>query len=553
MLTGPNISTRLVQATEICKALVLQLAYLSNARVPINRLPSEIFDYMLLFLKDQPLPFPNPDVYDDISYLPSLGLWHRTCLVCRRWRHEVLNTQELWTTIRICDKLDAMYQWTVTWQSRSGVLPLTAIFYATPTDFDNIHMVVWRSLAETHRVSHLYVYEPLLRQALQSLLMQVADHLETFFLISDGWNTNELKCCELPQLQVLSVARSSTMGVWSTRKLRHLSLGFYPEGWMHQWREKELLGFLATLEANTQLEELMLRNFVVPYTRGERWKASTAFPKHRWPIRMPKLKRLFIERCGLGNTQTRRMGDVLDQTLSLPPTCTRFYVMDNMYVAEVCGKPFPFERIAVSSNYIVGTDGVSACILKDIFTRGGLKLPFIDCAQVRELWLQGPPGRNVYDDLYFNNARKSKTILDLQNAVKLVIQPQRLISLWLQRLEDCLPALKELQILMQYHDDRQAILRFLAWRKQNGLQVDTLHFIGDPASDTSEAFNNWKEDPQEFRDQVDRVIFEEVRIPATGSHFKELVSTRLGLPEACKHWSPVSELWQPWTEHVFFD
>ena len=516
---------------------------------------------MLLFLKDHFTPFPNPE-NDDHAVVgpPSSGLWHHASLVCRHWRRQVLGTPGLWTTIKICDDLDAMNQWTTAWQSRSGVLPLTVVFTTyLSNDHLNSHIDILRSLAENRHISRLCFYEDVSERVLKLILTLVAGQLETLFLIAgegsddDPSNLDE-PLCELPRLQVLSVVLSPHLQGWPTGELRHLSLGC-GQG-PQEWRDEYLAGFLATLKANTRLEELMLRDVSVPIT-GERWEAGTALPGHHWPIRMPELKRLFVEESGPAHIaqfwiRVHPMEDVLDQTLSLPPTCTRYYVRVTGLgdIRMGYGKPFPLERIAVSGGDVVGTDGISACILKN-----RSQLPLIDYDQVRELWLQVPYDRSSYNGFHLKNVliTRNKSILDLRNIVKLVIQPQRLISFWLRELESGLPALQELHILMQYHDDRQTILQFLARRKQNGLQVDTLHFIGDPTSDTSEAFNSWKENQQEFRRQVNRVVFEEVCIPATDSYFEELVSTRLGIPEACKHPSPMSELWKPWTEHVSFD
>ena len=539
-----------------CRALVLQLAYISNTRIPINRLPPEIFGHMLLFLKDHFKPFPGLNFHYTPSSRTPLGSWHRASLVCRHWRKEVLGTPGLWTTIKISDDLDITSKWTTRWQSRSGALPLTAVIDASlnPRPDGQVMVDVMRSLVEMYRVRALCVYSRATWEDLRPVLMEVSGHLETLYLIADGRTGSDMLgfeelCCELPRLQELSVIQGLNTQLRPSGELRHLSLACEP--W--KWGIEELRGFLDTLAANTRLEELMLQNVIIRRNAGDaRWNAGTVFPERRWPLPMPMLKRLFVEDV-VGEIDIHPIEDILSQTLLLPPTCTRFYVSGYVNIETGFGSAYPFERLVAASDRIVGTDGISACVF-DYETNGGARIPLISRAEVRELWLQMPSEWIGYDPHGSGGVTDyEKSILDLQNVAKLVIEPQRDISFWLLALEDGFPALKELQILRQCHNDYQAILRFLTRRKHNGLQVDTLRLVGDPSSDTSEAYNSWKENPQEFCSQVNRVVFEEVSLPATGSHFEKLVSTRLGLPEACKSSSPTSQLWQPWTSYVSFD
>ena len=140
----------------------------------------------------------------------------------------------------------------------------------------------------------------------------------------------------------------------------------------------------------------------------------------------------------------------------------------------------------------------------------------------------------------------------MPNIGKLVIV--RNVSHWLAQLVDSFPELKELHILVQFEDDRLPILDFLTQRKQDGKQVDTLHFVGDPTTDDSEAFNTWKEDPSEFRQHVtNEVVFEETRLFLEESTYEEHVSARLGLPEVCKRASSINLVWRPWNDFATLD
>ena len=206
----------------------------------------------------------------------------------------MLGTPGLWTAVRISADLEGMNRWTTTWLSRSGALPLTVMFDTYLTDHHDIQLDILR-FTETRRVSKLCFYRTISDSDLRSILTQVADHLEVLFLIDlsgrfgSRQNFDE-PLCKLHRLRVLSMARvrSRDLRVWSTGELRHLSLGFT----CSEWNYADLRGFLALLRANTRLEELMLHGLQIPRD-DERWKISTAFPEHHWPIRMPKLKRLF--------------------------------------------------------------------------------------------------------------------------------------------------------------------------------------------------------------------------------------------------------------------
>ena len=81
------------------------------------------------------------------------------------------------------------------------------------------------------------------------------------------------------------------------------------------------------------------------------------------------------------------------------------------------------------------------------------------------------------------------------------------------------------------------------------MRVDTLRFVGDPTSDSSEAFLTWKADPWEFRRHTEQVIFEEESShPDLVALWVDFIQEKM--PKACKHPSPFSKVWQPWFKYI---
>ena len=319
---------------------------------------------------------------------------------------------------------------------------------------------------------------------------------------------------------------------------------------MTHLKTQDLRAFFTILETNPRLEELMLSK-ITPDNR-----APFVHECHS-PIHMPKLKRLFVEQI------IRHVVDpilsVVHQTLSLPPTCTRYYnlaELDPRPAAIAAGYiyicAFQVERLVVSSTCLIGTDGTSACVI----TCDPAPEHFMRCIQntkVTELWLHTSLSQTVYNPFggYPEGVVRS-AIKRMNKVTKLVIMCD--ISDWLRDIDDAFPDLKELHIHTYFmaYNDREAILRYLTKRNWIRPLLNTLCFVGDSISHGSKAFNSWKAQPSDFESLANEVIFEDVHPPSDSeeSCFNHFVSTRLGLPDVCKHTSQIHTVWKPWDTYV---
>ncbi|KAI0801965.1 hypothetical protein BC629DRAFT_156975 [Irpex lacteus] len=201
--------------------------HLQNTRVPINQLPPEILRRVLLYLQDT---FPLiPDPLDGPLYSNSAAaLWHRTSLVCRHWRWVVLNTPELWTTIKIRESEEPHFDdgtsdwpWFKVALLRSRTLPLTVRFEtpldSTLSDRADVHSI----LDEVHRIRELRIVtsddvsyrwlRSFLEQSPQKLEVLIFDHGRDH-IVSQRQNVSWT--CELPRLLVLHAASSLAWQFW---------------------------------------------------------------------------------------------------------------------------------------------------------------------------------------------------------------------------------------------------------------------------------------------------------------------------------------------------
>ena len=512
--------------------------YLHNMRLPINRLPSEIFSHILSYFKDSLTPFPHDRIFL-WSDAPPLGSWHRASLVCRRWRQEVLGAPQLWTVIKVNDDSDAVYRWATAWMSRAGALPLAVIFNTTLNRHRSSQKDILKILSEWRRIHAICFYKEVQRKKLKTILKRVAGHLETLYVLAKSTYRQADLPYIFPRLQVLSVTRSSDWRMWSMHGLRYLCLA---SGSTYGWNVDVLDRFYNLLVNNAQLEELMLETIGIDIAEDD-WNQVLSIVDSYTPVHMPCLRRLWIREqdhyYGL-----RPMIEFLGNALDLPPACARFYMTRNL--SPRGARFYPVTRLVVNtSGTFVGTDGTTVGVL-EAYGLGPRPVQPIDCAQVQELWLHTDLDRSPGDVLDWDGATLIK---DMTNVTKLVIE--RKIQFWLQALEQSLPALKELHVLPQQDCERQAILRFLTHRKQNGLMVDSLRLIGDPSSRRSyRVFNSWKGISHDFSCQTNQVILEELHMPEW-TYYRDTVVERLGLPEACKHPSPTSTIWQPVTSRLF--
>lgn len=529
--------------------LQYRLFYMHNQRSRINCLPPEVLSRIFLHLQDPFVPLPSPE---DIVDPPPAGRWHRVNSVCRHWRQVALDTTELWTTIRVCgrtmQRFDERYwscQWSPLSLSRSGVLPLT-IDLDTLINEPLVKRDISRLVDEADRIQELRCTGFMDLEVLKEIL-STARRLKTLLVIH-GWSAAEdrvlkILSCELPELRTLSVVMQPIWQAWSFRNLRHLCFI------RQKWDSNAVRGFFAILQANVHLEELLLFEITVS---EEALDNTAEFIKQSSPLRVPRLKRLFVHEWHTDGAPifVYPMITVLSQSLELPTSCTRFNILitdtyatrlDNFDRREAFAA---VERLFISPMSLIGTDGVSACIIQrcKYDTRILRSIPLL-C--VRELWLGGSSDADGYQGTmpFTLNA-----ITDMQNVVKLVLV--RDVSFWIYSIGDSFPALKELHILMQSHGDGRDILRFLKNRKRKGLQVDTLRFIGDPKTQAGQAFMSWKRSSWKFARPTGQVIFEEIR---GYKNDEELLSERLGLPENCKNPLPINNVWQPWSHYSILD
>ena len=454
--------------------------------------------------------------------------------------------QGLWTTVKVNGA--ATREWAAPWLSRSGVLPISLCFDTSSNDelrtfVEDVPWILDRgrhiNVLRFHRIIHPHSLETILQHLagqLEILMVPLPRHRVPFDIPRSTH--------ELPRLEFLSVAQKTVWRYWSMRELRHLSL-------MSQWLEiEDVRGLLAILAATPRLEELMLYEL---YVSPEHCREFFSLIKEdRSPVHMSRLRRLFIHQKDRAAVGTLSL--VFSGKLTFTPTCVQYYIMIDSGFGNIIANddrvpPIPAKRLALATKYVIGTDGVSTWLI----TRNSALDPIgcINNSQVQELWLRDSSwaADQVVNDL--SSSPETTCIKEMDNVVKLVLVQN--VPHWLTESISHLPALKELHILVQFKDDRQPILEFLAQRKLAGREVCTLHFVGDPTSDDSEAFNAWREDPSEFRRHTtNEVVFEEVRL-LSKSTYEEHVSARLGLPEACKHTSPVNMLWRPWNSFATLD
>ena len=406
-------------------------------------------------------------------------------------------------------------------------------------------------LSEVARIRTVCAYRAIDLRSLTPIFPHLAGQLETLMVVIGptepfrSRNVRNLRV-KLPRLRTLSIAHTAVWRAWTMRELRHLSLT------SQRWEIEDLRAFFTILKTNPRLEELMLSK-ITPGDRGAFIQGTHP------PIHMPKLKRLFVEQFTKDDIYP--IFSIVHRTLSLPPTCTRYYhlvepgplpvttTFDNRYVY-----PVPVERVVMSSRFLIGTDGISACIIEREMSPFHF-MQWIEDTRVKELWLDKSlpkPFRSAFGINMPPEETARSAIRRMNKVTKLVIM--RDIVYWLESIENDFPDLIELHIHTYYmsQSDRAVVDQFLARRKRYGLQLNTLHIVGPPDSHGCEVFNNWRAQSSDVEPLADEVIFEKVR-PRLGSEqaqFNRFVSTRLGLPEVCKHTSKIHTVWKPWNAYI---
>lgn len=510
--------------------------YMHNEQARINCLPSEILSCVFVYLMDPPTRLPHPGPERRIEIPPSTGEWSRASLVCRYWRQVALSTPELWTMIQVLpDDTEGLglWPWASVALSRSGVLPIRLHTYVEDIPEEDMSRLV----DEAHRIKELWFIRHIDSKYLEPLFAK-ALQLETLLLTAeDNYPTSEEFPCQFLHLRALSISHHTIWRSWSMRELRHLSLV------KQKWRSADVRPFFVVLEVNAHLEELFLDR--ISFRTWEDWENASAFLEDLPPVPLTKLKRLLVH-DDLTNVNTLTpMIATVHKKLKLPADCTRLNVLwpaltHDRHDGFDRRDAYPVQRLFVNANSLIGTDGISVCIIR----RGEPdqhSLRSIHLSQVRELWLDIPVcgmGTPNFAALGFSAILAVK---QMQSVTKLTLLRES--SIWMDYMEDSFPALTELHIFTQYCPDGPAIVRFLASRKQRDLQVDTLRFFGDPASQHCQDFVKWRENSQEFLCHVGRVVFEETSFY---SEEADLLSEWFGIPEACETPSPVSDVWKPW-------
>lgn len=518
--------------------------------MPINQLPPEILRRVLLYLQDT---FPLiPDPLDGPLYSNSAAvLWHRTSLVCRHWRWVVLNTPELWTTIKIRESEEPHFDdgtndwpWFKVALLRSRTLPLTVRFEtrldSTLSDRADVHSI----LDEVHRIRELRIVtsDDVSYRWLRSFLEQSPQKLEVLILdhgrdriVSERQHVSWT--CELPRLLVLHVASSLAWQFWSVGTLRHLSLGD------QRWRIDDLLGLRAVLAANCLLEELLLDDIDILWS-SEILGTLGGFPC----LTLPKLTRLLVRAVDDDIARVSSVGEFLPQLLVHPPHCAQLYTFSYQAREHTIVKPHTapsITRLFIGTYTIAGTDGASAFAVH-MGDRTNI-YDSIEFDAVRELWVTTCSGVSY---LPVDPTVEALERPQWQAVTKLVITREP--TFWLGHLgsrASNLPSLEELHIYDQRNEHGTAILGFLMKRQRAGLAVRELRFVRDLFL-PHEAFYTWKKGSWKFAKFVDRVVFEDLypgKDDATG-----IVSPArtMELPEVCNTPSPVSSLWKPWNQIV---
>ena len=287
-----RISQELVELAAQEKALLdpifrkrLTLNGLWNTSLPIHRLPNELLVQIFAHFPDAATP-----IWEGSFLLPALGRstsgwyrWHRLMLVCRHWRAVFLSTRAFWRNV----DLNRGIHWANLCLIRSAPASIhvySGRYSASPLEV--LHPHVHR--IETLRLEAGHPEDPHSEVALRPFfrdLMPLLEDLDLSFLRAhktDGYLTSQ----RLPRLRTLAlydtVAPRDTL---LFAQLRALSLSSCPHALSFN-------GFLNTLAAGVQLEELSLRG-TLRFPSGE-WLHGGPAPD-RPPISLPRLRKFTLE------------------------------------------------------------------------------------------------------------------------------------------------------------------------------------------------------------------------------------------------------------------
>lgn len=531
-----------------------------NDLAPINRLPAEILSMVFEHLLDSP-PLAgarflgaNPPVYQ----------WAGVHAVCRRWREIAVSTPKLWGRIYAYRGPGTSLGDDIVSTSflRAGSTPLAVYVVGETQVRARAAGLLHRSLKQILLENSSRIRD--LRMAdVESLIIhhviREASQLETLFLAARNTGTMGLEDSDY-SLHAELAASMTPPGDWKMPCLRTLIISGL-SGWhsrttsLHTLRHfvldnqdmdaAALDGLHDLLVLNPQLEDLALNML-----RSSDPEHAQAIIETMPMIDMPALKRVKAGDCSYGYD----FGAGIIGRLTLPMEHARVYsrlLQSNMLHHFASTEPCPFparklfvgtppkntRRIASSLPVmrIIGTDGrMSIQVRTDSLTLlENLALP--SHATMGELWwwIRADTSNHVGLDISIAEAESFRTT----KKVVLLFD----IAWWLARIaaEDLFPALTELQIHSQPFIAQYPIAQRLQILHQRGKAVDTLRFVRERIlSDgvTSEAFEDWREDPTTFSPFVRNVIFED---------YNDKHPQRMELPDICAP-SSIHTFWPAW-------
>ncbi|KAI0698228.1 hypothetical protein BC835DRAFT_675929 [Cytidiella melzeri] len=458
--------------------------------------------------------------------------WPALQSVCRYWRHVAVHTSVLWSYIHashqdhdvseVVDKQTALFSTSL---RRSGVNPLTIYlkggFENHPLMFDLLSRSNFKRIREL-RLNDLPV------DFLEELAKKPARRLEV--LVMDTGERRDDQFCDfdwsLPRLHTFVASTSHDLYApveMLCHNLRHLILNG------HIFEYSSFRDFHALLASNSQLEDLILSNM---WTLRESLTALDELP----PLNMPQLRRLSIQYNDEITTITA--SKILEKLkLILPEGHAKFY--SYLDVEEPTQYFFPLRKLFIGDiGHIVTTNGSTSLRMENTF-----ELSFRQIVgqprhsdQLDELWLWLSRRHIDYSDSEWTSGFK-----EAKEVKKVVLA--RGIASWLKYFSRnrLFPALAELQLHSQVHQNKPAILSFLKTRAQ-GSPIQTLRFVQDPSGGgKTEAFSSWKDTVAEFAEFVPHVIFEDPNHPPP----------RMELPVVCKTPSTAHSYWPSWEPEMY--
>ncbi|KAI0696244.1 hypothetical protein BC835DRAFT_875566 [Cytidiella melzeri] len=444
--------------------------------------------------------------------------WLTVQSVCRHWRHVALHTPVLWSYIHASFQqgrfLERQKEFVSTSLRRSGTVPLTIYLKGDPGAGFYYEDVVFSDLfsqANSERIRELRM-----RRFQTGFLAQLgenhASQLEVLVVddpVEDEGNFNY----NLPKLRTLIASFPEvgldTVMLCNVHALRHLVI-------LGQWFTSDTLLSLHTLLAsNPQLEDLV----IIDICGAE----ELSIELDQLPsLGMPELRRLEVGSVREGSSSVAQ--ELVEKKLTLPESHAKFYRLRKYPNFS------PLRKLFVGNTEdIITTDGRTSLLMTGDWTFSRDESQY---AQLDEVWL------------WFNwrqsmDAPESKWTLGLGAAkeVKKVVLVRGITS-WLQYFSRhrLFPALAELQLHTQEHQDGPAILEFLATRAQDR-PIQTLRFVQDPRKGGKiEAFSSWKDKASKFTQFVPHVIFEHPDHPPL----------RMELPALCTTASTAHSYWPSW-------